>query len=206
MTLDEGKLLWTLHDDTAPRRPPADVLQTVRARADDFDRLIRRRDRREEGAALAVAVFFGLAGVGTLAVGLYLSSLGATLIVLASAWIFWRLRSTRLRHTYARDAGTLPPAHLLLFEIEKIEAQIGLLRTVFWWYVLPLMTGLLVFMLGLPEGMERAPVYVLVAAVISASIHRLNQQAVRTELLPRRDEWRALLLDWTEEAGPTEAP
>ena len=199
MTIDDAKTLWHLQESqTEWTVPEQQILETVRRRTSDRDRILRRRDRRETWAAALVACFFGLAGVVLLIAGLYLSSLGASIVVVASAWIAWKLNSTRKRY------ATSPPAQPLLdaiaHELDKVEAQIDLLRTVFWWYILPLAGGALTMLLGLPGMEDRALIYTLVAAVLSAAVYGLNQYAVRTELVPRRDDLNALLLQAADAA------
>ena len=69
------------------------------------------------------------------------------------------------------------------------------MRTVFWWYILPLVTGGLLFLLGLPDVYGRPLPLIVIAAILSLAIYRINQQAVKTELLPLRREFTELLND-----------
>ncbi len=50
-----------------------------------------------------------------------------------------KMNSTCIRHD--TDAGDAPLGQTLRRELDKVNAQTDLLRTVFWWYILPLMTG-----------------------------------------------------------------
>ncbi len=50
-----------------------------------------------------------------------------------------KMNSTRIRHD--TDAGDAPLGQTLRRELDKVNAQTDLLRTVFWWYILPLMMG-----------------------------------------------------------------
>lgn len=196
MTFDEARTLWQAHEAPAGALPERRILQTVQARADAFDRLVRRRDRRESLAAGFVATAFGLTSILLLIAGLHLASAGATVVVLASAWIYWKLNSTRVRHTY--DEAGLPVAHTLLRELEKVDAQIDLLRSVFWWYLLPLLGGMLLFLIGL-DGTASLGRWALLIGALGGAVYGLNRYAIHAELKPRRAELHALLRELTDE-------
>lgn len=192
MTLDEAKVLWQAQQAAGPSPLSNEaVMAFVQTRSAAFDALIRRRDRRENAAVIGVALLFGLAGILFTVGQFYLASLGSVCIVLASAWIYRKLNRTRIRHD--TDAGDAPLGQTLRRELDKVNAQIDLLRTVFWWYILPLMTGMLLFALGLPGDPPLRTIALIV--IVSVVVYWINKQAVKTELLPLRREFTELLSD-----------
>jgi len=87
--------------------------------------------------------------------------------------------------------------------LSQVSHQIWLLKNVFWWYLLPIETGLGVFIAkqvwqarhaGLPV-MIGLVVYTLFCGVTCWGIYWLNQFAVRKNLEPRRHELEALLAE-----------
>lgn len=108
-----------------------------------FDRCIWRRDFGEVAACLVVAVVFG---------GYFfwfpsaLARLGCVITILSAVFIGWRLLSSKRRAGKSRPGASVMEA--LQVELRKVENQIGLLRSVWWWYILPVTVGYEVFFLG----------------------------------------------------------
>jgi hypothetical protein len=90
-----------------------------------------------------------------------------------------------------------------------VEHQIWLLRNVLWWYLLPLMVPVFVFIghvawLERDDGWEsvfEAVPAVAVVVLVTVVIYWVNQLAVRKVLAPRRDELRNLLASLKDESG-----
>ena len=200
MNLDDAKDLWssTNESDTdsmsAQTLSESDLLRLVKDKADAFDQKIWRRDIIESIAALAVFLFFAW----MLRDPSWLVRLGALTVMGGSALIYWTLRRTRTRH----DDASLdrPVADVLRTERAKVDDQIRLLETVLWWYLGPLVVGILLVTIG-DSGWSAFTVgYGTVVLLFAAGIYVLNQRAVRTDLKPRREELTRLL-EQVEEDG-----
>lgn len=113
----------------------------------------------------------------------------------------------RIRHS----RQPLEPAEPLRQRVEsslaQVEHQIWLLRSVFWWALLPVGLSVMAFF-GQVAWLTRSggwPMAVVIAglAVVGVSIlaysYSLNQNAVRSELEPRRLELKTLLLSLSDE-------
>jgi hypothetical protein len=81
-----------------------------------------------------------------------------------------------------------------------VNHQIWLLRNVFWWYLLPLVTGLVIFTgVSVWNSRRNAAVmaggcaYVLTVILLYWGIYRLNQRAVLKSLEPLHQELETLL-------------
>jgi len=185
MNLDEMKQAW--QEDPAPGSPPPGLVAQVRERSAKLDRTIRRRDRRETAAAVLLALFF----LAALPSSGPLTRVGILLIVATAVLIVVKLRRAR------RGAATVDPGAPLTISLERererVGAQIRLLRTVLWWYILPLAVGVvLVFGGGVGWG-PLAAAYFMAVAVGAWIVHALNQRAVQSELVPRYEELDALV-------------
>lgn len=100
-----------------------------------------------------------------------------------------------------------PLVEFVTRSVDQVDHQIWLLRHVFWWYLLPPGVGIVavlsyVLYLVLQDGLSsRADLWALLyltgVATLTAltfwGVYRLNQGAVRRELLPRQQELKALL-------------
>lgn len=212
MTFDALQAAWQTADDPAPPLDPA-ALAALRTEAAQFDRAIRWRDRREYAAALVVALAFGWTALH--APGL--ARVGALLAVMGAAFVcVWMWRVQRRRPPAAPGA---PTAEALRIALRRVEDQIHLLRTVAWWYLLPLLIGPLVltgaglaeaFAAGFPPlttAREVGVAAVLVGTVVLILaaiggffwwIYRINQRAVDRDLVPLRDRLAATLHDLTD--------
>jgi CubicO group peptidase (beta-lactamase class C family) len=95
--------------------------------------------------------------------------------------------------------------------LAQVNHQIWLLKNVFWWYLLPIETGLGVF-IAKQVWQERhaglmmigLAVYALFCGLTCWGIYWLNQFAVRKNLEPRKRELEALLAETGNPVSPTE--
>lgn len=140
---------------------------------------VRRRDRLETVISLAIAPLFAAVVVlGTSATG----RLGAA--ILTASCLFIPIRLAHARRLF-RPAG--PDLSLRAFlgeERERLLAQRRLLRTVLWWYLLPLGAGV-VLLFGSKAQWLGTAVYSAVVIALYWAIHRANQKAIATQLEPR---------------------
>jgi hypothetical protein len=181
---DELMLLW---QQGASKTPDAAEVARLAARASmrRFDRLIARRNVVETVAACGVLLFFGwrlAAGDDRLANGL---SFGCVSFVMAYLW--WQHRRQAIVDATA-DAGAYRAALLA-----RLDRQIGLLRTMPYWYLLPLYV---------PPVLQGAPlwhkspagtiVYFVVVTAVYVAIGVLNVRVGVARLLAERARLDAL--------------
>ncbi len=193
MILDEFRDEWRQDGAGLDQDDAEELMEHVRQRAEALERTIRRRDRLETGMAALVSLFFlsqfGSAGPVT--------RVGILVTVAAAILIAVRLHRARAG-AGAIDRG----APIVLWarrERDWVAGQIRLLQSVLWWYVLPLMLGvILVFGGAMGPGLATA-LYSVGVAVFGAGVYWLNQQAVRLELLPRYRELDTLVHQFAEE-------
>lgn len=153
-----------------------------------FDRCIWRRDFGEVAACLVVAVVFG---------GYFfwfpsaLARLGCVITILSAVFIGWRLLSSKRRAGKSRPGASVMEA--LQVELRKVENQIGLLRSVWWWYILPVTVGYEVFFFGVNREATDRMAFVAVGLAMGLGLDWLNQRAVRKQLMPLKEELESLL-------------
>jgi len=181
------------------------LLKEVRRNQRHFTATIFWRDVREVGTALLMIPLWIYMGVKL--------SLPWTwfLAVPAMVWIAGFMLADRMRHKRQTPASGEPLRQRVESSLAQVEHQIWLLRNVFWWYLLPIALPVLAFF-GQIAWEVRAggwwtalavALVVLVGVVLFSAIYRLNQDAVRSELVPRRQELEALLMSLKDEVPPT---
>ena len=209
---DDFQTAWRAVDDPAPPVDPARVA-ALRTEAERFDRTIRWRDWRETAAAAFVAVAFG----SMFPVVPPLVRAGVVLTVAGAGFVVWRLWQAQRR--FPRPAPGLPASEALRVALARVEVQVGLLRSVHAWYLLPLVPGPLLVTYGgyvhafLEAGapaidtLGRAAFValllvapVLILGAVFGFVYWLNQREVEKSLLPLRDRLARLLHDLTADA------
>jgi hypothetical protein len=198
MTLDEARMAWhALDDDPVLSLSDDDILALVKSRAVRFERQIRRRDWREMIAAAVGAVLIAPAAVHS---GL-VTRLGVVIVIAGLLLIVVKLGRARLAHAAPRvDA---PVSAFLQAERARIDAQIGLLRTVLWWYVAPIAIGSVMIVGGTAGASRFTFWYAVGVALLSWGVVWLNTRTVRRALRPLRDELTELLSSIASPTGDT---
>jgi hypothetical protein len=150
-------------------------LEEVRGKGKRLERIVSRRNLREYvGAVIVVAGYGWILWVGPSGI----IRAGAGLVIVAAIFIVY--------HLQIRGAATSLPADLVLrsaleFHRVQLVRQRDLLRGVWWWYLLPLVPGMLVVQIGQalahPERRSRIIAYCVAVAAVAAGIYELNRRA-----------------------------
>jgi hypothetical protein len=184
MNDQELKRLWQQQPLPAEEvKRGEDIILTVKKKMREFNRTIFWRDVREVAACIIIVIVFL---PGFFKPGAGLSKAGCLVEVLAAVFIGCRLVLSK-RKFDRLTAGDSLREHLLL-ERRKLDNQIHLLRTVLWWYILPVYIGAVMFTFGLDRPLAGKLTFTSVYALVCAGIWWLNQYAVRKQLLPLKAE------------------
>jgi hypothetical protein len=200
---DDFQQAWKAQTSQTRLTIDADLLvKEVRRNQRYFTAIIFWRDIREVGIALLLVPLWSFMG-GWL-------SLPWTwyLVVPVLLWVAGYLLVDRMRHKRRPPEPGEPLRLHVENSLAEVEHQIRLLRNIFWWYLLPLALAILAFFgqvawqlrSGGPAVAAIVSLIVIVALMITAGVYRLNQDAVRSELEPRRQELLALLVSLKDEA------
>ncbi|MFB6099413.1 MAG: hypothetical protein ABEK84_09945 [Salinibacter sp.] len=165
----------------------SEILRLVKEKADALDRRIWWRDLLESIAALAVFLFFGW----LLQEPSWWTRAGALLVMSGSVYVFWRLRRARTR--YDDPSPNRPVVEVIRTQRAKVEEQIQLLDNILWWYLAPIVLGVLLIIIG-DNGWSWATLLQTgVVLAVAALIYALNQRGRRCTFEPRREELTRLL-------------
>ncbi len=196
---EELKNIWGRQPARGPAISPEVIWQVAQASA-RFERTIFWRDAREWVATVLVAGFFACNAFahGTLR---WLSLLAAVIACFPMAYASF----LRRRRPVAHAAGNVA-AHLRAASA-SVRQQVGLLKSVLWWYLLPIAFCLLLLFVERRQW-ERGLIPNLIAlafvALIFVGIWLLNQQAVRTELEPRLRQLERTLCELETDSANSE--
>jgi hypothetical protein len=189
MNDDALKKLWQEQKiESGPFPPDREQIALVRRKMKKFARGIFWRDMRELGAGIFVVLFFVHA---LFHIHAALAQAGCWIVILSAIFIDAKLIHARRRVPAPNPAASL--RETLRTEIQRVEVQIRLLRSVLWWYLLPLIVGADLFFVGCNRDPVDDAVYLSTTAAVSAFIYWLNQYAVKKHLVPMKTELETLL-------------
>jgi hypothetical protein len=202
MDPDELKGAWQAQATPGPLRVDAGLLrEELRRRQRAFAATIFWRDVREVGVCLLLIPVWIYLGIDR--------SFHWTwyLMVPALVWIASYLLADRLRAGRRQPEPSEPLRRHVEASLEQLNRQIRLLRTVFWWYLLPIALAKLAFV-GHDAWDGRSGGWWMLLAMsevlglgvlVIAGVYWLNQYVVRTDLEPRRRELEAMLTSLEDE-------
>jgi hypothetical protein len=191
MNDDALKKLWQEQKiQSEPLPSDSEQIAQMKQKMKTFDKHIFWRDVREVGVCILILPIFVLFLLHSPTV---LAQVGCWIVILSALFIAGRLIHARRRVPAASPTATL--RETLRTEIEKVEVQIRLLRSVLWWYVLPIIIGADLFFVGVNRKPVDDAVYLSVTAALSAFLYWINLRAVKTYLLPMKKELEAALDD-----------
>jgi hypothetical protein len=193
MNDDELKKLWQQQPLRDPAPSPAQLMFAMQNKTTQLRRTLLARDVRELSACVIVAVIFGIYFFLNRAP---VARLGALITIAGSVFIAWKLLHARRTTPPAKPDATLVES--LRAELHSVRTQSKLLRSVLWWYLLPLAVGTIVFVWGslsnnLVFALVFSVAFTLFTLALDVFIYRLNQRAVSQQLLPVERQLESLL-------------
>lgn len=131
---------------TAPALPPIDA---IRSGADLLYRKVRRRNRIEFAACVVVVLCFGFY---VFWLPLLTARIGAALVVVGTLFAGWQLHR---RAPAVAPPGEAGASSILVHTRAQLVRQRDALSSIFSWYMLPFLPGLLVMMFA--PAIEQGP-------------------------------------------------
>jgi hypothetical protein len=196
MNPDDLKQAWETQSSQSRLTIDLDLLlKEVRRNQELLAAIIFWRDFREVGTAiLLVPVWLYMGSKMSLPWTWYLT-------IPALLWVAGFMLVDRKHHRRQPPELSEPIYQCVQSSLAQVDHQIWLLRNVFWWYLLPFALSILIFF-GQVAWQTRAGGWlaalvmvavVAIASCILAFVYRLNQVAVRMDLIPRRQELETLV-------------
>jgi glucan phosphoethanolaminetransferase (alkaline phosphatase superfamily) len=151
------------------------ALDEIRKMSQRLEHKVGRRNRREYVAAAIVVAAFGwqMFTLPTL-----LLRIGAGMSIVAAIAVVYMIHQWGTARTLPSDLGL---TSALEFHRVELERQRDLLRSVWWWYLLPFTPGILVLEVGQalarPERTSRIIAFSGVMFLLAVGIYALNWRA-----------------------------
>lgn len=188
MTFDDLVSSWqetNRADATSSRRE--ELIATTCRRVERLWATVLRRDLVETAAALLglyvfTGMLWGFEGI--------VPRLGAAIVIVSLIFVMFSLHRPRLLRPASKIDASV--SDFCQVELDRVNDQIALLKSVAWWYVSPILLGVnLVFAGKVGLGLSSL-LYLLATLLLGWGIHVLNQRAVRKGLIPIRDQIESL--------------
>lgn len=182
MELEELKNVWK-RQKTPPRESysPSELMMIINNKMISFEDRIRSRDRLEIIACIVVIVFFGIYFFVTDSLW---QQAGSVVLVAACFFIWYKLRATDLYSLEERPLVDLPMSVHLERELERVKEQKKLLERIAWWYLLPMVLGLLIFSVGFRTNDLAKVLYMITVVGGGYYVWHLNQRSVKRRFEP----------------------
>lgn len=182
MDLEEMKQIWKRQ-----RKSEKEMLTTeqlillLNNKLISMDEKIRKRDWLEISVAAVTALVCGIILFYT---DSFWYRMGCLSLIGASILITYKLQKARSQDAAHDIQANQPFRKHLREELCKMRAQEKLLKSVLWWYLLPIFIGLLFFVIGFEEPLWGKTVYLTIVVIVYAYIWWLNQRAVTKSISP----------------------
>jgi len=175
------------------------ILDNTMSEIETLKKKIRRRNRREIGAAIVLLLIF--LPICCFAANIY-SRTGAFIVVLSAIAIILKLQNRK--NTAAADI-TLPPVPYLYQHLIYLKNEVRILSTVLYWYILPPMTGFALFFLGHDNNNIHSLIFHYgILIFVGLMVYILNKMAVKLILQPLVIRLETLLKEEAEITAATD--
>jgi hypothetical protein len=151
----------------------SEILANLDSQLRNFDKCLKKRNRREVIAAAIVILIFGIGAI--LFTGI-ISKIGLLLCALYGVLVIYVLRNVK-KHKPASYA--LPVKDYLVQHRDYLVKERNLLKNVIYWYLLPPFIGEVLFFIGQNMGTITLIISILIVFSINAYIYFLNKVGVK---------------------------
>lgn len=190
MNDDALKKLWQEQNfRSSPPLSDEAQIAAMKTRMKGFDETIRWRDYGEVAACIFIVGWFGWNLL--FRNNSPLTQAGCVVLIVSAVFIAWKLIWSKRR--LPKPEANAPIFDAVKVELQKVENQIGLLKSVAWWYLLPLLVGVMMCYWGGRGSIPSKLTYSAFVLALFAFIYWLNQLVVRNNLLPLKRKLDALL-------------
>jgi hypothetical protein len=193
MNFDQLGQSWRDENKAAVSEAPAEekrleqYVATTRA-TERFAATVFRRDLIETAACLFVIYYFGTTlwkGAAGAALPM-VSATGIVIVILGAIFVVFRLHRTRISTPTPRLDASM--REYCDSEIERVEKQIAMLRSVHIWYLGPFYVGALLVAFGVAGPCVEFVIATAIVTALYAFIYALNRFAASTAMTDLRDQ------------------
>lgn len=186
MELDELKHVWKQQSSRDMDYSRSELMMLINNKMISLEEKIRSRDRLEIIACIILIVSYSIIFFTTNSAW---KQAGSITIILSGILIWYKLKSVQ-RQSFSKDdpSPDRPMREYLHLEAQSIKKQKNLLKSVVWWYILPIGIGLFLFTMGFDAGLTTKIVYLAIVVLLGIGVWWMNQQAVKQKFNPLLQE------------------
>lgn len=182
MKLDELKRTWKEQkSSTDMSYSESEIMMLINNKMISFEKDIKSRDRLEIIACFLVMIFFGFTLFTTESLW---KQAGSVMLILSAAFIWYKLKVTQKETFGDKHSPDRPMSEYLNLELQTIRKHKKLLQNMAWWYLSPMLVGLLLFTIGFNTGLLPKVIYMAVVFLFGGFVWKLNQNAVQKKFDP----------------------
>lgn len=186
MELEELKVIWKKQEtDKQEQLTKEQLVMMLNNKLISFDEKIKKRDWLEIAVALVTAL---ICAVLLFYVQSIWYQLGCLSLIFASAVIIYKLQSAKSNAADQYLGADRSFGEHLKEELQKMKTQRKLLKSVLWWYLLPIFLGIVFFVIGFEQRLLYKIVYLVAIVMVYGYIWKLNQDAVAEKINPIIDD------------------
>lgn len=181
MDLEEMKQIWKRQKSEEEMMTQEQFMMILNNKLISMDEKIKKRDWLEISVAAITAVV-------CIIILFYTDSmwfrLGCFTLIAACILVTYKLQTAKKK---AANQNIRPNQNFsthLKEELAKMKAQQKLLKSVLWWYLMPIFIGLLFFVIGSDEPLWSKLVYMTIVVLLYAYIWWMNRKAVSNTIEP----------------------
>jgi len=152
---------------------PSELLTDLNSQLINFDKCLKKRDRREIIAAAFVILTFGTGAIFFTGI---ISKIGLSIGVLYGILVIFVLQNVK---KHKPDNYSLPVKEYLVKHRDYLVRERGLLRNVVYWYLLPPFISEILFFVGQYRSPAVLIISILFVFIVNAAIYFINKVAVK---------------------------
>jgi hypothetical protein len=146
-----------------------------------LEKEIKSRDRLEIIASIILIVVFGYYFIASSSLWI---KIGSATIILAAIYISYTLKANQIKRINESESLDHSLGDHLRQELERVERQKKLSKTVAWWYIAPIVTGLFFITLGFKQDPLFKTIYMGFVLLIAVVVWKFNQKTVTNKFDP----------------------
>jgi len=174
MLENELALIWQQSAKTeVVKFNPSELIADLDSQLKNFDKCLKKRDKREVIAAAIVILIFGTCAI--LFTGI-ISKIGLLLCALYGVMVIYVLHNVK---KHKPDSYDLSVKDYLVKHREYLVKERNLLKNVIYWYLLPPFIGEVLFFIGQNMGSVLLIIFILIVLGINTYIYFLNKVGVK---------------------------
>lgn len=182
MELNDLKNIWDKQKSGDRKdNPELTIVGRIDEEIDSLEKDIRKRDNREIVICIFLIICFSV--IFFLVQSMWMR-IGCAIIVLSCTYICYKLKTSQIESSTWNQSYDRALDEHLRNELQQVLEQKNLLKNIAWWYISPLILGLVFLTLGSNATAGFKSIYLSFILILGVVAWIWNQQVVQKKLNP----------------------